>query len=183
MQSFNPTCYHLLFFSTIIMHSRYTVSGYVTSLGHFTSANALFNTTLKFFTVNHKDVSLFCGDWIGSTLNINIRLDNEAILFGITKKSWSALNLILPLCRFNIYKMKMSENRPFLALLKLDLKRYYTLDKYISITNDSTGNFIKKMGLFQTIGSRLTSYFVYFFAVNVTYFQRICNIRSGLKCE
>ena len=25
-------------------------------------------------------------DWIGSTLNINIRLDNEAILFGITKK-------------------------------------------------------------------------------------------------
>ncbi|XP_033627867.1 N-alpha-acetyltransferase 25, NatB auxiliary subunit-like isoform X2 [Asterias rubens] len=35
----------------------YTVSGYVTSLGHFTSANALFNTTLKFFTVNHKDTT------------------------------------------------------------------------------------------------------------------------------
>ncbi|XP_038061820.1 N-alpha-acetyltransferase 25, NatB auxiliary subunit-like [Patiria miniata] len=35
----------------------YTVSGYVTSLGHFTSANALFNTTLKFFTSNNKDTT------------------------------------------------------------------------------------------------------------------------------
>ena len=29
--------------------------------------------------------------------------------------------------------MKMSENRPSLAFLKLDLKLYYTLDKYISM--------------------------------------------------
>ncbi|XP_022085610.1 N-alpha-acetyltransferase 25, NatB auxiliary subunit-like isoform X2 [Acanthaster planci] len=35
----------------------YTVSGYVTSLGHFTSATALFNTTLKFFNSNHKDTT------------------------------------------------------------------------------------------------------------------------------
>ena len=45
----------------------------------------------------------------------------------------------------------MSENRPSLALLKLDLKLYYTLDKYISITNDSTVNFHKKWDSFKLL--------------------------------
>ena len=83
----------------------------------------------------------------------------------------------------------MSENRPSLALLKLDLKLYFTLDKYISITNDSTVNFHKKMGLFQTIGSRLTLYCVHVFCLfyllllMLRIFSVLVIMRSGFKCE
>ena len=83
---------------------------------------------------------------IGKGLLLILTLDNEAI--GFTKKSWSALNLILLSCRFHIYKMKMSENRPSLALLKLNLKLYDTLDKYISITNDSTVSLLLMLWIF-----------------------------------
>ncbi len=51
-------------------------------------------------------------DWLRKAVSLDIRLENEAILFGVTKKSRSALNLILLLCRFHILKMKMQQTIP-----------------------------------------------------------------------
>ena len=71
-----------------------------------------------------------------------------AILFGIRKKSWSAVNLILLLCRFHMYKMKMMDSKPSRNLLKEDVKQYYVMEKYISLTNGWTAKFNAKWDAF-----------------------------------
>ena len=70
----------------------------------------------------------------------------------------------------------MSENRPSLALLKLDLKLYYTFDKCISITNNSTVSFHKKLDSFKNYWFKVKIVFCILFislAVYVLYLQRV----------
>ena len=90
-------------------------------------------------------------EWMKKVLNINVYLDNEVFLFGILNKNWSALNLILLLCRFHIYKMKMKDSKPSIVLLKNDIKQYYALEKFIFITNGDTVKFNLKWDPFSLL--------------------------------
>ena len=90
-------------------------------------------------------------DWFEEALDVSVYLDDMAILFGIRKKSWSALNLVLILCRFHIYKMKMMDSKPSLTLLKEDVKQYYVKEKYISLTNGWIAKFNAKWDTFEAL--------------------------------
>ena len=90
-------------------------------------------------------------DWIEEVLGGNLFLDDMAILFGIRKKSWSAVNLILLLGRFHMYKMKMMDSKPSLKLFKEDVKQYYVMEKYTSLTNGWTAKFNAKWDALQTL--------------------------------
>ena len=56
-------------------------------------------------------------------------------LFGILDLEARALNLLFLVCRFYIYKTKMEQGVLQFALLKKQLQKYKTLEKYISIKN------------------------------------------------
>ncbi len=58
--------------------------------------------------------------WIKQKLNITLVIDKEMQLFGILDYNTSALNLILLLCRFYIYKTKMQGGLPSIQLFQRD---------------------------------------------------------------
>jgi len=82
--------------------------------------------------------------WLRDVYNINIIVDDEMCIFGVRDEKQTALNVILLLCRFHIYKMKMSEKRPNFMLLSQDIKRYQNLEKYIYSKNLELYKFNKK---------------------------------------
>jgi hypothetical protein len=82
--------------------------------------------------------------WIKEKLNINIRMDKEMQLFGILNYSMNALNVILLLCRFYIYKTKMKEGVPLINLFKKEVKQYFSLEKYIFTKNANIPKFDRK---------------------------------------
>ena len=94
-------------------------------------------------------------DWIKNDLNMELLLNNEAILFGIFNKNWGTLNLILLLCRYHIYKMKMNGGKPSLTLLQRDIQSYYSLEKYIFTTNGDTAKFHLKWDRFSILCKEL----------------------------
>ena len=71
-------------------------------------------------------------------------MDKQIQLFGIFDFEARALNLLILLCRFYIYKTKMEQGVLQFALLKKQLQKYKTQEKYISIKNGKEETFIKK---------------------------------------
>ena len=66
--------------------------------------------------------------WINYKTKRNIILDHETFLFGKTDFKCKATNLVLLICRFHIYKMKMSKNKPSFLVFKTELKNYYAME-------------------------------------------------------
>ena len=82
--------------------------------------------------------------WINYKTKRNIILDHETFLFGKTDFKCKAANLILLICRFHIYKMKMSKNKPSFLVFKTELKNYYAMEKFISTCNNKLASFYYK---------------------------------------
>ena len=89
--------------------------------------------------------------WIKQKLNITLVIDNEMQLFGILDYNMSALNLILLLCRFHIYKTKMQGGLPSIQIFKRDIIRYFSLEKYIFIKNGNILKFRQKWNNYYTL--------------------------------
>ena len=64
-------------FVLVYIFLRYNAARFVKALGHFSSANSLYNYTLRFFTSNHKDVSQSAV--IPSRLLINLSVRNKCM--------------------------------------------------------------------------------------------------------
>ena len=79
--------------------------------------------------------------WINYKTKLNIILDHEAFLFGKTDFKCKATTLILLICRFHIYKMKMSKNRLSFLVFKTELKNYTAMEKFISTCNNKLASF------------------------------------------
>ena len=82
--------------------------------------------------------------WVKDKIDISLYLDNKVILFGNANNSLKCLNLILLLSRFHIYKMKMNEKLPSFSLFKKDIRKYYILEKYMSVVNGEVQKFRSK---------------------------------------
>ena len=65
-------------------------------------------------------------------------------LFGILDFKMGALNIVLLLCRFYIYKTKMQEGMLSVQVFQKDVRQYFSLEKYISIKNGNISKFNKK---------------------------------------
>jgi hypothetical protein len=89
--------------------------------------------------------------WIKEKLNLNLRMDKEMQLFGILNYSMNALNIILLLCRYYIYKTKMKEGVPLIHLFKKDVKSYFSLEKYIFTKNANIIKFDRKWGSYSSL--------------------------------
>ena len=89
--------------------------------------------------------------WIKDKLNLNLAIDKQMQLFGIFNFKRNALNLILLLCRFYIYKTKMQKGRPSLPAFQKDFKMYFSLEKYIFTKNGNIQKFNTKWGNFSTL--------------------------------
>ena len=83
--------------------------------------------------------------WIKEKTKVSIVIDKQIQLFGILNFEDRALNLIILLCRFYIiYKTKMEQGVLQFALLKKQLQKYETLEKYISMKNSKEQTFNQK---------------------------------------
>ena len=82
--------------------------------------------------------------WLTNTLNIDINFDNTTKLFGVLNSKWSALNLILILCRFHIYRMKMNERKPSFVLIKKEINHYFVMEKMIFVKINNLDKFNTK---------------------------------------
>ena len=82
--------------------------------------------------------------WIKNKLNLTLILDKQMQLFGILDYRMGALNIILLLCRYYIYRVKMQKSLPLLELFQKDVKSYFAVEKYIFIKNDEVTKFNRK---------------------------------------
>merc|ERR1712035_237828 len=84
--------------------------------------------------------------WIEEKTNVSIVMDNNAFLFGNTNATCysKVVNLILLICRFHVYKMKMNEKRPSFSVLKKDVKNYYLMEKIMFYGTGASSKFHKK---------------------------------------
>ena len=78
--------------------------------------------------------------WIKEKTKVSIVIDKQIQHFGILNFEDRALNLIYPVIMvmslLYIYKTKMEQGVLQFALLKKQLQKYKTLEKYISIKNE-----------------------------------------------
>jgi len=88
--------------------------------------------------------------WLKERVKVDITLDNDTLLFG-TLKGNKILDLILILCRYHIYKMKMCTKVPSLKVFQIEVKNYYLLEKYIYTCNNDIGKFYKKWSIFNAL--------------------------------
>ena len=86
--------------------------------------------------------------WIKDKTKVSIVMDNQIQLFGILDLEARALNLLILVCRFYIYKTKMEQGVLQFALLKKQLQKYKTLEKYISTKNSKEETFNQKWNAF-----------------------------------
>ena len=89
--------------------------------------------------------------WIKEQTNFSLAMDNEVFLFGNTKNS-NVVNLILLICRFHVYTMKMIGKRPSLLVLKREVKKYYSMEKFMFFTNGVNFKFYQKWDSFLILG-------------------------------
>ena len=93
-------------------------------------------------------------NWIQIKLGIPVVLSKSHILFGIDlKKCNSAINLILLLTKFYIYRTRCQGSTLSFLSLQREIESYYTLEKYILLKSLSWSNFKNKWqmwkGLFE----------------------------------
>ena len=83
-----------------------------------------------------------------------IPMDNEVLLFGSTSVNSKMVNMILLICRFHVYKMKMNEKRPSLLVLRREVKKYYLMEKcmFYFYTNGVRHQFYQKWDQFLILG-------------------------------
>ena len=86
--------------------------------------------------------------WIKEKADITTNWGKENLLFGVNE---NIIDLILLLCRFHIYKMKMNDKKPSIHILKKDIKNYYDMEKYTYACNSNIGNFFKRWGIFNML--------------------------------
>jgi hypothetical protein len=86
--------------------------------------------------------------WIKEKVNIHVNWEKDNLLFGVNVK---CMDLIMLICRFHIYKMKMKGNKPSIHVLKKDIKDYYSLEKYIYLCQNNIAKFYKKWGVFKVL--------------------------------
>ena len=82
--------------------------------------------------------------WLNQKASLNINISNEQIIFGILGKNNNAINYILILVKFHIYKSKMQKKIPDFANIKRELEYAYKIEKYIACQNMKVDNFNKK---------------------------------------
>ena len=82
--------------------------------------------------------------WIKNKLNLTLVLDNQMKLFGILDYRMGALNVILLLCRYYIYRAKMQKSLLLFEHFQKDVKSYFNLEKYIFTKNGELTKFNRK---------------------------------------
>ena len=105
-------------------------------------------------------IHLFCGcpitllfwnnvaQWLREISKTQVQIDEELCLFGVRSYQFCALNTIILISRFHIYKMKMNNKLPNFGIFKGEVKRYFDLERYIFIKNNLCDKFNKKWALY-----------------------------------
>ena len=74
-------------------------------------------------------------NWIQFNLNTRTTLNKDLVIFGNYNFSDFALNNIILICKFCIYKSKMRSERPSFTLCKNALKNFYLKERFMYKTN------------------------------------------------
>ena len=82
--------------------------------------------------------------WIKEEINLNFILDAEMKLFGIANIKRGALNIILLLCLYFIYKKKMQKGILSINIFQKEVRQFFSLEKYIFTKNGNISTFNRK---------------------------------------